>query len=44
MNVKFLEPLDWAILAAYFIILMGIGIWASLKRKKEVACSWPNTP
>ena len=34
MNVKFLEPLDWAILAAYFIILMGIGIWASLKRKK----------
>lgn len=34
MNVKFLEPLDWVILAAYFIILMGIGIWASLKRKK----------
>lgn len=29
-----LESLDWTILIAYFLILMGIGVWASLKRKK----------
>ena len=34
MSAKFLEPLDWGILAVYFIILLAIGIWASLKRKK----------
>lgn len=34
MNAKFLEPLDWTILTAYFVILIAIGVWASLKRKK----------
>ncbi len=29
-----LESLDWTILISYFLILLGIGIWASLKRKK----------
>ena len=29
-----LSPLDWTILAAYFIILLTIGLWASSKRKK----------
>ena len=29
-----LSPLDWTILAAYFIILLAIGLWASSKRKK----------
>ncbi len=32
-NISF-ESLDWGILIAYFLILIGIGIWASLKRKK----------
>ena len=35
MSARFLEPLDWVILAAYFVILMAIGIWASMKRKKD---------
>jgi len=26
---------DWTILAGYFLLLIGIGIWASMKRKKE---------
>ncbi len=30
----FLDTLDWSILILYFVILIGIGIWASLKRKK----------
>ncbi len=34
MNNIFLEPLDWTILIAYFVILIAIGIWASMKRKK----------
>ncbi|WP_455585389.1 sodium:solute symporter [Bacteroides sp.] len=34
MHAKFLDTLDWGILIAYFLILMTIGIWASLKRKK----------
>ena len=29
-----MEPLDWVILAVYFIVLVGIGVWASMKRKK----------
>lgn len=29
-----LDSLDWGILITYFVILMGIGIWASTKRKK----------
>lgn len=33
-HAKFLGTLDWAILIAYFLILLGIGIWASTKRKK----------
>ena len=34
MHVKFLDTLDWGILITYFFILVAIGIWASLKRKK----------
>ncbi|MBR2102629.1 MAG: sodium:solute symporter [Prevotella sp.] len=34
MQAKFLEPADWFILSAYFIILLAIGLWASTKRKK----------
>ena len=33
-HAKFLGTLDWTILIAYFLILLGIGIWASTKRKK----------
>ncbi len=29
-----LDSLDWGILITYFVLLMGIGIWASMKRKK----------
>ncbi len=29
-----LDSLDWGILITYFVILIGIGIWASTKRKK----------
>ncbi len=29
-----LQSLDWVILIGYFVILLGIGIWASSKRKK----------
>ena len=34
METKFMGTLDWGILIAYFLILIGIGIWASTKRKK----------
>ena len=30
-----MQTLDWIILAAYFVILLAIGLWASSKRKKE---------
>ena len=35
MNTHYMQSLDWLILAAYFLILLTIGIWASTKRKKE---------
>ena len=34
VNTNFLNTLDWSILILYFVILVIIGIWASLKRKK----------
>lgn len=34
MNHTVFNILDWGILISYFIILICIGIWASLKRKK----------
>lgn len=34
MHANYLGTLDWGILSLYFIILVGIGVWASLKRKK----------
>ena len=30
-----MQDLDWVILGIYFAVLIGIGIWASTKRKKE---------
>lgn len=42
MHVNYLDTLDWGILITYFLILIGIGIWASLKRKKALACFLPN--
>ena len=33
MHANYLDTLDWGILIAYFLILIGIGIWASLKRR-----------
>ena len=49
MKTHFLETLDWGILAGYFVILIGIGIWASCKRKKgsslflaENSLRWPS--
>ncbi len=30
-----MQGLDWVILAVYFAILLAIGLWASMKRKKE---------
>ena len=35
MNTHYMQGLDWMILAVYFIILLAIGIWASMQRKKE---------
>lgn len=35
MKTHYMQGLDWVILATYFAILMAIGIWASMKRKKE---------
>ncbi len=29
-----MQPMDWAVLAVYFIVLLGIGLWASSKSKK----------
>jgi len=34
MQTHFMQSLDWGILGTYFAILITIGIWASLKRKK----------
>lgn len=34
MNSIVLEPLDWLILISYFVVLIAIGVWASVKRKK----------
>ncbi len=31
-----LHIIDWAILAIYFIVLLGIGLWASHKQRKSV--------
>ncbi|NDV83268.1 sodium:solute symporter [Bacteroides sp. 51] len=48
MEVHYLETLDWGILILYFVILFGIGIWASTTRKKgsslflaERSLKWP---
>ena len=35
MNTHYMQSLDWIILAVYFLLLLTIGIWASMKRKKE---------
>ena len=35
MNTNNLATLDWVILAAYFLILLVIGMWASSKAKKS---------
>ena len=35
MESHYMQSLDWLILAAYFAILLAIGLWASTKRKKE---------
>ena len=34
MESHYMQGLDWLILAAYFAILITIGVWASTKRKK----------
>ncbi len=34
MNSQSLQSLDWVIIAAYFVVLLAIGMWASSKRKK----------
>jgi len=48
METHYLETLDWGILITYFVILFGIGIWASTRRKKgsslflaERSLKWP---
>ena len=35
MNSHYMQSLDWLILAVYFFVLIAIGVWASMKRKKE---------
>ena len=35
MSTHYMQGPDWIILAVYFIILLAIGIWASMQRKKE---------
>ena len=35
MESHYMQDLDWLILGIYFAVLIGIGIWASTKRKKE---------
>lgn len=44
MHANYLDTLDWGILIAYFLILIGSGIWASLKRKKAAAFFLPSVP
>lgn len=44
MHANYLDTLDWGILIAYFLILIGIGIWASLNAKKAVAFFLPSVP
>ncbi len=34
MESHYMQGLDWVILAIYFFVLIAIGLWASLKRKK----------
>ena len=34
MNTHYMQSLDWLILAAYFIVLLAIGLWASTRRKR----------
>lgn len=34
MNVISLKSMDWVILIGYFVILIAIGVWTSLKHKK----------
>ncbi|MBO4658048.1 MAG: sodium:solute symporter [Prevotella sp.] len=35
MSPHYMQGLDWLILAIYFALLIAIGVWASMKRKKE---------
>ncbi len=35
METHYMESLDWLILGSYFAILLGIGLWASMRRKKN---------
>ena len=35
MDSHYMQSLDWLILGIYFAVLIAIGIWASMKRKKE---------
>lgn len=35
MQSHYMQPLDWVILAAYFLVLIAIGLWASSKNKKD---------
>ena len=35
MNSHYMQPLDWVILAVYFVMLVAIGIWASTRRRKD---------
>ena len=35
MNSHYMQSLDWLILGIYFFVLIAIGVWASMKRKKE---------
>jgi SSS family solute:Na+ symporter len=34
-DIKYLATLDWSVLILYFVILIAIGLWASLRRKEE---------
>lgn len=41
MHANYLDTLDWGILIAYFLILIGIGIWAqpeTQKRQQPFSC------
>lgn len=35
MNDLAMRPMDWVVLGTYFAVLLGIGIWASLKSKNS---------